>query len=407
MNLDNIDRSCQSGFKLVCSFLALSVLLFAAPAKAAKFESWKFDNQQNQLEFSTDEGVQPQAQLVGNPTRLVIDLPGVSLGRSAIRESYDGLIRSVRIGQFDRETTRLVIELAPGYTLDPDQIKFRGVSPQHWLVTLPKPHLPKPNLANPNAASVPSSAPGAIVVQTQAVANPAALQPLPPPRPSAPRLSAPRLSAPQPTSSPIPPYNPTLFNAQLPAAPVRQTPEGRVTVLIDPGHGGPDPGAIGIGGLQEKGIVLDISTRIASLLQQWGVQAYLTRNDDRDLGLEPRVQMAAQVNAAVFVSIHANSISLSRPEVNGLETYYFQSGADLARSIHQAVLQGTGVADRGVKSSRFYVLRKTSMPSVLVEVGFVTGRDDAARLANASYRAQMADAIARGIVQYLQRTAKL
>jgi N-acetylmuramoyl-L-alanine amidase len=176
--------------------------------------------------------------------------------------------------------------------------------------------------------------------------------------------------------------------------------------VIDPGHGGPDPGAVGIGGLQEKGIVLDIGTKVAALLQQQGVQTLLTRSDDRDLDLEPRVQMAEQANATVFVSIHANAISLSRTDISGLETYYYQSGQELAQTIHQTILQGVGISDRGVRTARFYVLRKTSMPSVLVEVGFVTGQDDAARLSNPAYRTQMATAIARGILQYLQRTAR-
>jgi N-acetylmuramoyl-L-alanine amidase len=155
--------------------------------------------------------------------------------------------------------------------------------------------------------------------------------------------------------------------------------------------------------LQEKGITLDISRKVAARLEQQGVQAILTREDDRDLDLEPRVAMAERMNATVFVSIHANSISLSRPDVNGLETYYYQSGDRLARAIHSSVLQNVNVRDRGVRSARFYVLRRTSMPAVLVEVGFVTGADDAAKLSTDNYRSQMADAIARGILQYLQQ----
>jgi N-acetylmuramoyl-L-alanine amidase len=145
---------------------------------------------------------------------------------------------------------------------------------------------------------------------------------------------------------------------------------------------------------------------LASILQQQGIQTVMTRQDDRDLDLEPRVDMAEQANATIFVSIHANAISMSRPDVNGIETYYHQTGEELARTIHQSVLQSTGARDRGVRTARFYVLRNTSMPSVLVEVGFVTGQEDAYRLANPGYRSQMADAIARGILQYLQRTAQ-
>jgi N-acetylmuramoyl-L-alanine amidase len=218
------------------------------------------------------------------------------------------------------------------------------------------------------------------------------------------QLQRPQLTrAPQqpgPTSSVMVPRP----NTPLPT--IAQIPNGRIVVVVDPGHGGPDPGAVGIGGLREKDIVLDISTQVASLLERQGVQAVLTRSNDVDLDLEPRVQMAEQARATVFVSIHANSIDMSRPDVSGLETYYYNSGADLARAIHNSVLEGTGINDRGVRTARFYVLRRTSMPSVLVEVGFVTGRDDAARLSNPSYRSQMAAAIARGILQYIQRMAR-
>ncbi|XHX80129.1 MAG: N-acetylmuramoyl-L-alanine amidase [Stenomitos frigidus ULC029] len=215
-------------------------------------------------------------------------------------------------------------------------------------------------------------------------------------------------SQPNPSTASIPVPTPPRTNPLPPRTSdpnpvIPRATNGRPVIVIDPGHGGPDPGAVGIGGLQEKGIVLDISQKVAAILEQQGVQVVITRNDDRDLGLEPRVQLAQRVNATAFVSIHANAISLSRPEVNGLETYYYQSGLNLARTIHQSVLEGTDIADRGVKSARFYVLRRTSMPSVLVEVGFVTGRDDSAKLASASFRNQMASAIARGILRYLGR----
>jgi N-acetylmuramoyl-L-alanine amidase len=178
-----------------------------------------------------------------------------------------------------------------------------------------------------------------------------------------------------------------------------------VVVIVDPGHGGPDPGAIGVGGLQEKEIVMSISQQVASLLEQQGIQAVLTRSGDYDLDLAPRVSMAERANANIFVSIHANSIDMSRPDISGLETYYYSSGSRLAQSIHNSILQNVDIKDRGIRTARFYVLRKTSMPSVLVEVGFVTGREDAAKLSNPSYRSQMAQAITRGILQYLQQSS--
>jgi N-acetylmuramoyl-L-alanine amidase len=173
--------------------------------------------------------------------------------------------------------------------------------------------------------------------------------------------------------------------------------------MIDPGHGGKDPGAIGIGSLREKDVILPISKRIAAILQQNGVQAVLTRDSDYFVSLQGRVDLADRANADLFVSIHANAISMSRPDVNGLETYYYDSGQSLASSIHSSITQNVTIRDRKVRRARFYVLRKSSMPSVLVEVGFVTGAEDAARLRTTAYQNQMADAIARGILQHLQR----
>jgi N-acetylmuramoyl-L-alanine amidase len=175
--------------------------------------------------------------------------------------------------------------------------------------------------------------------------------------------------------------------------------------MVDPGHGGKDPGAIGIGGLREKDVILPISQQVAAILEQQGVQAVLTRNSDYFVDLAPRVTMAERTNANLFVSIHANAISRSRPDVNGIETYYYNSGQRLAQTIHKSILQGVNAKDRGVRKARFYVLRKTSMPAVLVEVGFVTGSEDAAKLSSPAYRTQMAQAIARGILQYIQQSS--
>jgi N-acetylmuramoyl-L-alanine amidase len=112
--------------------------------------------------------------------------------------------------------------------------------------------------------------------------------------------------------------------------------------------------------------------------------------------------MAKRQNADLFVSIHANSID-NRPDVNGLETYYFDRGERLAQTIHNSILQSLDIKDRRVRRARFYVLRNNPMPAVLVEVGFVTGTQDAPRLATAAYENQMAQAIANGILQYIQQ----
>lgn len=497
----------------------VSIFLFSAAAQARQLLSWRFDSGQNRLVFTTDAGVQPKAQLISNPTRVVIDLPGISLRRSATQPLRGG-IKEIRVGQIDDQTTRIVVELAPGFTIDPQQVKFRGASPTQWSVDFPTPQRVAPPPFSPgrpsntpsndrsSSISVPPSAGLALPVSTSV--PPLAGLPLPvstssqlatiqavelannntqlliradrnlratstwdarenayritiPGARLADQVRGPQLDARSPLSgvrirqqdarTVVILVQPSLgaqigelnqltgqllalqlqpsrtFNAPIGSIPVpppsrttpilppsRMTlpgslprvPSGRVVVMVDPGHGGPDPGAIGVGGLQEKVIVMSISQQVASLLEQQGVQAILTRTGDYDFDLEPRVAMAERMNANLFVSIHANAIDLSRPDVNGLETYYYSgpSSGRLAQTIHNSILQGVDVRDRGIRTARFYVLRRTSMPSVLIEVGFVTGREDAAKLSTPAYQSQMAQAIARGILQYLQQTSQ-
>lgn len=187
-----------------------------------------------------------------------------------------------------------------------------------------------------------------------------------------------------------------------PRLPTPAAQQGEVLVMIDPGHGGRDPGAVGRNGLLEKEINIFIARRLQNTLEQRGYRTALTRTQDVELDLQPRVDIAERANATIFVSIHANAISLSRPEVNGLETYYYSTGRNLARAIHSSVLRSTDLRDRGVRQARFYVLRNTSMPAVLVETGFVTGSEDAARFQSTAAREQIADAIAQGIIDYLR-----
>ncbi len=198
-----------------------------------------------------------------------------------------------------------------------------------------------------------------------------------------------------------------ILSASAPAVastpPLPPIPQGAMVVVIDPGHGGRDPGAVGIGGLQEKQINTTISNRVQQQLQAAGITVLMTRSSDVFVDLDARAQYANRAGANLFVSIHANAISMSRPEVNGLETYYFSSGERLARSIHNAVLRNVSMRDRGVRTARFYVLRYTTMPSVLVETGFVTGAEDAARFRDPAAVNRIADGIARGILDYLGR----
>ncbi|MGB3612814.1 MAG: N-acetylmuramoyl-L-alanine amidase [Elainellaceae cyanobacterium] len=600
----------------------VGALLLSSPALGAQLEFWQFDATTDQLVFTTDDVVRPRAQMIQNPTRILIDLPGTSVVEAErIAQSIGGAVRQVRVDQLDPQITRLTIEYNPGYTIDPQQVRVRGITPTQWQVQLPEaqivggPPLQRPISAPPQRTETPplrqggmvsqrptsppsptitqindlvvtpdgfflqtigptpevaaqrrrrrrrrrdrrrivfevenatlapdfpreqtlnrygvetiefeqddddpnkvlitlnvereeqmwqasaSNLGGIVLIPTRGVDRPVTRSdPGTPPvssseptvvsglslsadgltiqanRPLSDALagfdrrgvdyrvvipdarldanattqlqpnpifaraqlqqegdqvilsvlpalgtqlgsaraadqglvlafeSSRSVSLPPGTSTPLPPSQP------LPPESLPRIPNGRIIVVIDPGHGGFDPGAVGIGGLQEKNIVLPVSIQVAQILEQQGISAILTRRTDREIDLEPRVQIAERANATLFVSIHANAISLSRPDVNGIETYYTSGqGQQLARVIHNSLLQATGGPDRGVRSARFYVLRNTSMPAVLVETGFVTGAQDAPRLANPAYQTQLAQGIARGILQYIQQTTR-
>ena len=177
-------------------------------------------------------------------------------------------------------------------------------------------------------------------------------------------------------------------------------------VVIDPGHGGSDPGAIGVNGLRETDVVLEVSKIVKKLLSEKGVRVSLTRRTEVDLDLPPRVSFANKTAADIFVSIHANASRGKRRDINGLETFYYRGwrGRSLAKRIQKQILRvSPGSPDRGVKQGMFYVIKNTRMPAVLVEIGFLTGRIDARRLEKTEHRKRIAYAIAKGILEYLSK----
>ena len=182
--------------------------------------------------------------------------------------------------------------------------------------------------------------------------------------------------------------------------------QNKYLVVIDPGHGGQDPGAIGIGGIRETDVVLEVSKIVKKLLSEKGVEVSLTRKNEIDLDLPPRVSFANNTDADIFVSIHANASRGKRKDINGLETFYYRGwrGRLLAKKIQKQILRvSPGSPDRGVKQGRFYVIKNTTMPAVLVEIGFLTGRLDARRLEKTTHRRRLAYAIAKGILEYLYK----
>ncbi|WP_216829897.1 peptidoglycan-binding protein, partial [Alkalihalobacterium elongatum] len=173
-------------------------------------------------------------------------------------------------------------------------------------------------------------------------------------------------------------------------------------IIIDAGHGGSDSGAIGVNGLKEKDVVLDISKRVEKKLKAAGATVIMTRSTDVFITLDERVRIGNNSNASSFVSIHANSFNKS---ARGVETYWNRSSSSslsksLAEEIQKELVKAMETTDRGVKEGNFRVIREITIPSVLVEVGFIDNNSDGAKLAQSRYRERIADAIYKGTVTY-------
>jgi beta-lactamase class A len=121
---------------LLTGLISSACLLVAAPAHASKFTGWEFDANRNQLNFGTDSGVQPKATLLDGPCRLVVDLPGTTMTEATVRKKFGGAVREVRIAQADDNNTRIVLELAPGYGVSPQNAIIRSDIPSRWSIKL-------------------------------------------------------------------------------------------------------------------------------------------------------------------------------------------------------------------------------------------------------------------------------
>ncbi|MCS7173329.1 MAG: N-acetylmuramoyl-L-alanine amidase family protein [Armatimonadetes bacterium] len=171
-------------------------------------------------------------------------------------------------------------------------------------------------------------------------------------------------------------------------------------VALDPGHGGSDPGAIGVTGLVEKDVVLDVSLRLRTLLERQGIRVVMTRETDVSVDLGARVPTALQAGATVFVSIHANASV--RSVIRGVETYYLKpDGMRLAILVQEELGRSLSVPDRGIRTANFKVLRDSPIPAVLVEIGYLTNPVDEALLRTPDFREKVAQALARAIMRFL------
>ena len=179
--------------------------------------------------------------------------------------------------------------------------------------------------------------------------------------------------------------------------------KGRIIVL-DPGHGGSDPGAVS-SSYREKNIVFTITNILKQKLENDGAIVYMTRTSDTYQSLDSRVKFAHNHYAEIFVSIHTNSAT--NPAALGTETFYSVTANDnekedyaLASSINSQIVKNANTVNRGEKRKDFYVIRHSVFPSVLVELAFISNASDRAKLISTQYQEIFADSIYQGIVNY-------
>lgn len=189
------------------------------------------------------------------------------------------------------------------------------------------------------------------------------------------------------------------------------------TVVVDPGHGGKDPGMTGADGLEEKGINLEISLKLRDILEKQGFNVVLTRDMDRGLydedasgkklqDLQRRTELIRKAEPLLTVSIHQNSYS--DPDVKGPQVFYFQGsdeGKSLAEAVQKSLNEKLEIADpRSVKgNSSYYLLKKSPAVTVIAECGFLTNPSEAEKLQDEAYQYKVAEALAEGIEAYLAR----
>lgn len=333
----------------------------------------------------------------GLPPRIYVDILGAQLALAS-KEPVpvdDGLLRRVRVGQYSADVVRVVLDMD--------------------------------SLATHNAFTLPDPFRLVIDVQGQKRQDMAAPKEAPAKAEPAARNRVARAG--KGTSAPPPP-----------AGGIRK-------IVLDPGHGGKDPGAIGPGGVAEKDIVLNIAKKLAlKLRREMGVRVVLTRNDDRFIPLENRTAIANAEDADLFISLHLNAST--NGDAKGIETYYLDNTTDeaakrlaarengtsqknisdlqfilsdmiqnmkledsitLAHRLQASLVAGMSkvtadVRDLGVKQALFFVLVGARMPSVLVELGFITHPSEGRALSQARYQDAMVEALFEGIQKFGQST---
>lgn len=407
---------------------------------------------------------------VSNPDRVFFDFSNASAAAAFVDQAHalhSPLIKAVRVGTPSSGVVRVVIELAgaPRYSAFSLYGPFRVVVDIEAAPAATPPSPPAPTPAATRVAVTPIPAPPSERPAPIPTATPTASpSPAPSPTPTlTPTLAA--VSAVTPTATPVPSpktaappvsASPTpISSPTTEASPVPPSSTGRgdyslarqlglrvAKIVIDPGHGGHDPGAIS-NGVTESELVLDIALRLETLLEQTpGVEVVLTRRTNEFIPLEERTAIANREHADLFLSIHANSHR--QPAVRGIETYFLnfatnpdaeavaarenaasvqtmgtlpaivkaialnnklEESREFATVLQQSLTrrlrtQTGGSKDLGVKQAPFVVLIGAQMPSVLTEIAFLTNKTDASLLKQPAQRQLIAQALRDAIVRY-------
>lgn len=174
-------------------------------------------------------------------------------------------------------------------------------------------------------------------------------------------------------------------------------------ISIDPGHGGKDSGAVK-NGYREKDLNLQVASFLVPSLRSAGYEVITSRDTDVYPSLDERASLANQTDSDLFISIHHNS-GETNTSAKGMETHYYNSNDSkrFAEIVQRKLIQATGAKDRGIKNTRLLVVRKTNMPGVLLELGFMTNLDEVGKLSDPSYQKLMSDAIVEAINEYFGR----
>jgi N-acetylmuramoyl-L-alanine amidase len=376
------------------------------------------------------EGEVPADAERGLPRRVYLDLQPARVEGAATEVAVgDGRLRRVRVGQFSSDTVRLVLDLAVDGPVGLYPLQGEGV----LVVDVTAAAAPAPD---PLAAPAPdplaavAGAAASRAAERQAAAR-AAAEADAGPAPERVAQVRERLATPQEV--------PLSVQAGLK---VRR-------VVIDPGHGGRDTGAVGPTGLREADVALDISKRLGEKLKAHGLEVVFTRTEDVFIPLEARTAMANDERADLFISVHANAAT--RRDRRGVTTYYLDVTSDryamrlaarenataersvgelqliladlttrhntdesarLAARIQENLVQTLGrrhddIRDLGVQYALFYVLLGARMPSVLVETSFISNPTEERRLADEGYREEVAQGIFDGILAFIEERNRL